>query len=249
MDAGPARRGGAGAGEVAPDHLDRQLQPVLPLPLELFAQAEARWRATRRREPGPLRLVLPGGRPVPRWAERSLVGATAALVAAGIASAVAVESDPDRSPGRELAAPVDGRGDDAGGGSVGGDLPTEPKAYLDDGPPMGTAGATGRSPGATTSTTTSTTGDPRAVGALAAGGATPTTAGAADDGVPRDEPTTPTTAAPVLQATVGAGNALGVSVGDRCTGLELLGTTLGCPPETTDEGLTLDVDSALLPGS
>ena len=68
----------------APDHLDRQLQPVLPLPRELFALAEGRWLATRRREPGPLRFVLPGGRPVPRWAERSLVGATAALIALGI---------------------------------------------------------------------------------------------------------------------------------------------------------------------
>jgi DNA-directed RNA polymerase specialized sigma24 family protein len=220
----------------APDHLDRQLQPVLPLPRELFDAVEARWRSTRRREAGPLRLVLPGGHAVPRWAERSLVGATAALIAAGIASALAVATDPDRAPGSMLAAPAAGAGD---GGASGDRMPMEPKAYLDDGPAR-TERPARRGGAATSSTLPAVLFDlAEAPGADAGGGI-----GDAEG----DEPAT-TTTPPLLEVTVGAGSSLGASVGDRCTGLEVVGTALGCPPDTQDEGLTLDVDSALLPGT
>ncbi|HJR25402.1 MAG TPA: hypothetical protein VJ804_08015, partial [Acidimicrobiales bacterium] len=112
-----------------------------------------------------------------------------------------------------------------------------PRAYLDDGPP-----ATTRRAGRDGVTTTSTL--PEVLTGLATGGDGSGSAVEADD-----EPTTTTTAPPLLEVTVGAGSTLGLGVGDRCTGLELFGATLGCPPDTADEGLTLDVDSALLPGS
>jgi DNA-directed RNA polymerase specialized sigma24 family protein len=231
------RRDAGDAEPQARDHLDRQLQPVLPLPRELFDLAQARWLATRRRERGPLRLVLPGGRPVPRWAERALVGATTALIAAGLASALAVESDPDRDTGSVLAAPPDGGGE--GGGPSHDHMPMEPKAYLDDGPTATTGAARRRT--ATTTLSTPAGAGPTATGQPASTGAA---GGSGDDG-----PTTTTTAPPLLEVTVGAGDALGLSLGDRCTGLEVAGSTLGCPPDTADEGLTLDVDSVLLPGS
>jgi DNA-directed RNA polymerase specialized sigma24 family protein len=231
---------------VAPDHLDRQLQPVLPLPRELFALAEGRWLATRRRDAGPLRLVLPGGRPVPRWAERSLVGATAALIALGITSALAVDNE-GRTPGTLAAGAGDDRGDESGGGDrdsgTTSTLPVEPKAYLDDGP-VGTSTTRPGRRGVDGTSTTSVTG-------LAAVPATPSSAGgegaaAGDDDA---DPTTTTTVAPLLEVTLGLGSTLGLSLGDQCTGLELGGTVAGCAPDTADDGLTLDVDSALLPGS
>ncbi len=222
------------ADPVPPEHLDRQLQPVLPLPPELFALTEARWLATRRRDPGPLRLVLPGGRPVPRWAERLLVGATAVLIALGITSALAVDRDPRRARGTTLAEPDE---DDADPSTGGDESPTEPKAYLDG--DVGPAAATQAARSATA------TGSPRGadVGDLAAGPATP----AGDDGSPATS--APPELVPLLEVTLGVGDTLGISLGDRCTGLELLGTVAGCAPDTAPEGLTLDVDSALLPGS
>jgi hypothetical protein len=43
------------------------------------------------------------------------------------------------------------------------------------------------------------------------------------------------------------GDAVAVTVGEECTGLELLGTVIGCPPPESDAPLTLDTGT-LLPG-
>ncbi len=113
----------------APEHLSRLLQSVLPLPMDLFDEVEALWRGERERRVGPVGLVLPGGRPVPRWAERGLLAGTAALIAAGITSALVVDRDPDvrRARDGELAeAPTDTSS--ALGATP---APKEPQAYLD----------------------------------------------------------------------------------------------------------------------
>ena len=229
------------AGEVdpvAPEHLDRMLQTVLPLPLGLFGVAEARWSATCRPALGPMRLVLPGGRPVPRWAERSLLASTAALIAVGITSAMAVDRDPDvrRARGEHVAS-------EAPATTLGAPIPPEPKAYLDgedDGlfgqaEPMPTRGTSARPP---------TLAD--AVAAASAG--TATSAPSATSSATREAPSPPTTMAPLIEVTAGVGHALGLSIGDQCTGVELASQVIGCAPATSDDPVTLDVGGSLLGG-
>lgn len=53
-------------------------------------EAWALYRSLTAGPAGPFGLMLPGGRPVPRWAERALAGATAAAISVGIAGAVAL---------------------------------------------------------------------------------------------------------------------------------------------------------------
>jgi hypothetical protein len=52
---------------------------------------------------------------------------------------------------------------------------------------------------------------------------------------------------PAAEVTVGVGDTLAVTIGDQCTGLELLGTVIGCPPPESDSTITLDTGGTLLP--
>jgi hypothetical protein len=61
---------------------------ALAAPLLLLTEAEAAWAAELVTAPGPLKLVLPGGRPMPPWAERAVAGAAAAVITLGITGAV-----------------------------------------------------------------------------------------------------------------------------------------------------------------
>lgn len=227
---------------VAPDHLERRLQTVLPLPLDLFDAAQQHWAATRRPSTGPLRLALPGGRPVPRWAERSLLASTAALIALGITSALAVDRDPDirKARGASVAS-----GDTSTSTTMA--VPPEPKAYLD-GDPAGLFASAEpilarRSSGGRGLAATDTT-----VTAAAVGGATSASTSSKSTPAPTspaaDSPST--TLAPLIEVTAGIGHTLGLSVGDQCTGVELAGQVAGCAPDTRDDGVTLDADGSLL---
>jgi DNA-directed RNA polymerase specialized sigma24 family protein len=228
----------------APEHLERLLQPVMPLPMELFADTERSWSGSRTRPAGPLRLVLPGGHAVPRWAERTLVGTTAALIALGITSALAIDRDPDardhRSSRTASADQPVGPSVDPGGQSGARDGGTSPGAMVttEDDSIADTARPT---------TTLAERADELASAFVAASAASATPASATPGADPAAAPSSPTTTAPpVLQATVGLGPTLGVALGDQCTGLELAGTVAGCPPPTKDSGLTLDVKGSLL---
>jgi DNA-directed RNA polymerase specialized sigma24 family protein len=220
----------------APEHLEGLLQPVLPVPMELFAVTQASWAASRTRPTGPLRLVLPGGRAVPRWAERTLVGTTAALIALGITSALAIDRDPDsRDHGPTHTASADHHAGDAPGPIDVGDTDGDPS--MDDASSTTTLAHRVDAADASRSD---------AVVTAAAAPATPVTL--LPDGSPAPSKTSsPTTTSPppVLQATVGLGPTLGVALGD-CTGLELAGTVAGCPPPTKPSGLTLDLHGTLL---
>jgi DNA-directed RNA polymerase specialized sigma24 family protein len=61
---------------------------VLGLPVAVATVAEHAWHTKATEGAGPLGLRLPSGRPVPAWAERTLTGVTAAMVAVGITAAV-----------------------------------------------------------------------------------------------------------------------------------------------------------------
>ena len=183
-----------------------------PCPLELFAITEARWSTSRDTPAGPLHLALPGGRPVPRWAERTLAGTTAALIALGITSALAVDRDPEVRRLREglVAAPAP---------ATSTTLPQEPKAYLDGDPAGLSHSQTARVTGISASGDVAATAPTTRVTATSIGGSTVVARGPS---TPAPSPTT-TAPPPMLQATVGIGPALGVSLGDSCTGIEGLG--------------------------
>jgi hypothetical protein len=208
---------------------------VLPLPIDLFDEVEALWRAERERRHGPVGLVLPGGRALPRWAERGLLAGTAALIAAGITSALVVDRDPDvrRARGGELA-----QGPTDPSSTLGTTpAPKEPQAYLDgeDGgriEPMIAAVQAAASARAT--------GD--RISGAAEGAATPAppeTTAATDP-----PPASSTTVEPQLEITAGIGPALALSLGDQCTGLSLGGQVIGCAPDP-DTGVTFE--GSLLP--
>lgn len=222
---------------VAPEQLHLQLQSALPLPLHLYLASEDRWSAGRRPALGALALTLPGGRPLPRWAERTLLASSAALIALGITAALAVDRDPDVQRRRDgtLAAPPT-------------TAPREPQGYVDEDDDVDTGPA---DVGLAPATTVAAHREVRIVVLAPASAETPTTAAA--DGpatlAKRDvAPTTSTTAPPVLQVTAGLGPLLGLAIGDGCTGVELAGQAVGCPPATADEGVTLDLGGTLLDG-
>lgn len=231
----------------APDHLERHLQTVLPLPLDLFAIAEGRWQAGRvPAAAAPLLLVLPGGRHLPRWAERSLLASTAALIALGITSALALDRDPDvrRARGdRSIAAgPADPlRSDDGSARDGGRGLHDAAGRALAD----GDVAELFRLPGGVDADTVRAT---SAGTALRATSSASTTTSSSSTSIPAPgespRPTTPTTTEPQLEITAGIGPMLALSVGDRCTGIELAGEVLGCTPDP-NTGVT--VEGSLLP--
>jgi hypothetical protein len=212
------------AGEVdpvAPAHLEAHLQTVLPLPIELFELVDARWRDRQRRSrrrPTVAGLALPGGRPLPRWAEHSLIAGTAALIALGITSAVVVDRDAHGGPsrGRQLA---DGTTPTTLSHAESANLDDGPMAAFeeDDGPDVRVASVGRPRDGASAG---------GAVAAVVSGASSTAPAPAAH----APAPTTTTTAPPLLQVNAGVGPTLALAVGD-CTGVELGGQVVGCEPD------------------
>jgi DNA-directed RNA polymerase specialized sigma24 family protein len=217
------------------DDPTRHLAPLVPLPLGLFELAERRWRAAVDRPLGPLGLTLPGGRPLPDWAERALLMVTGLLIVAGITGALMSDSDtPSPGDGRLARGSTGGVPDRDRSSEATTVVVDEPTAYLD-----GDDGdATARARGTTTTTMPVIDPDTGEIVGTAAVAPTPTAEVA-------DEPSTTTTAPPTLQVNAGVAPLLGLAIGD-CTGLELLGTVLGCDPPVNDEGVTLDGSANLL---
>lgn len=226
---------------VAPEDLTRQLQTVLPLPIDLFAITDGRWRAQRVPAAAPLVLLLPlpGGRSLPRWAERALLATTAALIALGITSALVVDNDPDVRRAR---------GDHLAGGppttQVHGDASDGRPAVVDDGSDSDGSGVVGMGATATTRGLRSRT----AGGTPSPGSSTSsssTTGSTSPSAVTTTTTPTDGDTDPGLEITAGLGPALTLSLGDQCTGLELGGTPIGCTPDP-DAGVT--VQGSLVPG-
>jgi DNA-directed RNA polymerase specialized sigma24 family protein len=200
---------------------------ALPLPAGLLAVSESRWRASLVRASGPLGLTLPNGRPVPPWAERAMAGAAAAVVALGISAAVLVAGRGGRvrDDGLARSAAAEepfnaGDGESALGGSVGlgGGSPGPASTVPDFAPHRGpVVRAVDPAPAAT----------PPAVVA-------PTVITPAPV-APTPTPAPPEPVEPAVEVTVGVDGVLGVTVGDQCTGIEIVGTVIGCQPATTGE--------------
>lgn len=227
--------------QAPPEHLEQHLQPLLPLPLDLFAITEGRWRAARTPPGAPLLLVLPlpGGRTLPRWAERGLLASTAALIALGITSALAIDRDPDVERARRgdtAAGPTSATVETPGHGGAGEPVPIDDSIdAIDAVAPIAANDKT------TAPAHRHADSDSRQV--VAASTATATPSGSTTTTSP--PPTTSTTAEPLLEVAAGIGPDLALSLGDQCIGLQVGAQTLGCKPEA-DAGVT--AEGTLVPG-
>lgn len=224
---------------------------LVAMPILLVGDLESAWAAALVSTRGPLHLTLPGGRPVPAWAERTIAGAAAAVITVGITGAVlsgrgkggedlvretateqsfgtddgevALGGDPGSGDQRESGSP-------AGDPSDGGNDPTA-SSPTTVGPSSASAGDGGRDQAAENET-------PR-------GSAPPAPTSPAPPPPGPTPSTPPTTQAPVLEVTVGLDDTLGVTIGDDCTDLTLLGTSLdGCGGQ---EASGIEVGGSLLP--
>lgn len=233
------------------DDLAPHLRRSVPqLPVALFAAAEAAWANRVQSVAGPFGLTLPGGRPVPAWAERTLAGATAALITLGITSAILAGARGANSPADRLAvrpastAPFD---PDGGADSTGGSVAEISDAVAIDAPagpssggPAGNtdSGVRGAARAAGSSITVLSGGSARPTGAPSgvSGGSGTGGSGSADDagsGSGGPDATSPASATPPL-VNLRVDDDTAVSVGGGCTGAELLGAVVICEPPPGD---------------
>lgn len=199
----------------------------LALPLLLADVAVARWMARHKRSLGPLRLGMPGGEPMPVWAQRTFAGAVAAFVALGIAGATLLAGRGQGSGRDVVARPASGESalgepapTDLDGGGLA-SLPTTPPALARTTPAaeIGSAVSLARTDEPTDGLPTVSNPPPRLV---------------------VDPPADPDPAPAAGQVlTVDIPGVVGITVGDECTGAQILGTALGCPPSTAGGPLTL----------
>ena len=221
------------------DDLTPSLRLALPLPIALAAITESRWRTSLVHSAGPLGLTFKG-RPVPAWAERAVAGSAAAVIALGIASAVLVAGRGTRVRDDGLARSVTaesplgaGNGESAVGGSVdtSAALPKPTSTTAADGGGVATPVQRAVPPVANISTPHVFAPAPEPAPAA------PATPAA---------PSAPEAVEPALEVTVGIEGLVGLTIGDACTGLDVLGTVIGCAPKTTDAPLDVILDGALL---
>ncbi len=225
---------------------------ALPVPMALAASTEARWRSALVQPAGPLRLTLPSGRPVPAWAERTVAGAAAAIIALGISSAILTAGRNGRVRDDGLArsttseAPLGaGDGENALGGGIGGDGLASLDPLIDGGRAAQSASqASGDAVGPAVSPLAPSPSAP-AAGLPSTGSPTPTPPSTGQPG-PSEEPPA-AEGDPAAQVSIGLGGAIGVAIGEECTGLDLGGTIVGCDPEITDAPLEVRTGAPVLP--
>ncbi len=223
------------------DDLAPRLRRAVPvLPIAVGGAAEQAWAAGTSRVAGPLGLTLPGGRPIPQWAERALTGATAAVITLGITGALLAggKGGGGRDVGplaRERTEQPLGAGDGESALGTGVDETSGP--VEDDDAPVGDQPT--HAPPAAPSIA-----DPAAVpnkDAAPPSGAPPTTptppttppAGPGGPGPTVPPPAPPGSPPPLLSIRLDDGT--GVSVGGDCTGLEVLEIVIGCDPPAGTE--------------
>lgn len=239
-----ARRGlrhqlGLQGSEPLPEPQRRELRAlVVPMPAGLAASTMTWWLAWHEATVEPKRgvaMVLPLG----RWAERALAGAAAAVLTAGIASALALGAR-DATARAAVAAPG-GNGEVAAGAS--GSSTSAPIAPVSDPAGTATAGAAGPASGRRAAATTSTGGlTTPAPASTAVRAVSPGDAGT--DTVP-GTPLPPAPSSPAAPgASVGA-NVAGLPVGvdvSATPGIRVGDTTIGTPPPATPGTASVEVD-------
>jgi hypothetical protein len=101
------------------DDVTPHLRGALPaLPIAIESLALGAWFARAHEGAGPIGLRLPGGALAPAWLERSLAGATAAMVSLGITAAVLLNARDGGGPVPTESATARGEGEQALGDAV-----------------------------------------------------------------------------------------------------------------------------------
>lgn len=219
-----------------------------PLPVAVADLAAARWSAALVVDSGPLHLVLPGGQPMPVWAQRAFAGVVAGVVALGITGATMIAGR-GRGGEREVVA----RPQLAGGESAAGipdlsdldldgsglNLPTTPPESARSSSPSARTGAplprTGAAPAAAIVDTPVAAAGPAPTQGGSSGGSSVQPSPAPDAGPPSDAPSSDS----VTVAVAGLG---WVTVGPDCQGGGLLGQSAGsCEAPATDGPVTVSL--------
>jgi|GEM_PF-6812930 len=213
---------------------------AVPLPVVVFPAAEQAWAAGTAAAAGPLGLTLPSGQPLPAWAERVLVGATAAVITVGITGASLFGGRGGNGGAGQVATnqPISSAD---GESALGGANRTTSDGPIGDGgnfssPPANGTGGDGTL-GTPSSDANASPVSPRASGeAPRTGGGplapVPPSPGTTAPAGPRPDtpsPDTPPAAKPPV-ATVRVDDSTGLSVGGGCTGVEVLDIVIGCEP-------------------
>lgn len=222
-----------------------------PAPVDLGEAIVACWAVNLARGGGPLRLRFPGGRPIPTWARRTIVGGVGAAVALGVIGATML-SGGRGSRLADASTPSAAIGAADGEGALGlSDLVLDGEGFV---PPSfgGAAGAAGTGAGPTLdelaragaplprATSGSGSGSQLSDGLLplpGTGGGT--TSSGSNTTTPPPPPPPPPPGPEDDSLTAGIGGVITLTVGEECTGADLLGTAVGCEPEATDEPVTL----------
>ena len=218
----------------------RRSVPVLPLAVGVAAEQAwlARASSTRR---GRFGLTLPGGRPLPPWAERALTGATAAVITLGITGALLAGGRGDRDRRDEVpfasaahGASRCGAGD--GESALGGTGDT-PRSHQRGCRPRGRPAHPRRRRPHRRSRIPhrSRLPDPARPAAPPTPPTSPPPPAPVEPGAPDpvEPPPTPPTGPPPLVIRVD--DDTGISVGEDCTGVEVLGIVIGCDPPSGTE--------------
>ncbi len=215
----------------------------LALPLYLGEDAAARWATSLVRDSGPLHLVMPGGQPMPAWAQRAFAGAVAAVIALGITGATMIAGR-GRSGGRDVTIrPVTADGESALGGTPGlSDLDLSGRGFV--APTTGTGSAPAAAVVASTANRSGAA-LPRTGGATSSPiddqGATPPPALPSPGITPPPGPAPAPGPAPSSDAvvTVAIPDVVAITVGPSCNGIDLGGTVLGCDPPAAPAPITI----------
>lgn len=215
------------------------LIPVLasatfPPSITLVEEARGRWLSALVRTPGRLQLGLPGGWPMPAWAERAFAGSIAAVLTLGLTAATMLASRGGGSPALDVRPPVVAEAVDQAPVTIPSDLSWDQISGFGN-PALGSvsgpgAGVTAGAPLPRSTTAPSTTPPSTPLSDSAPGG--PSLAPPPPGSVPT--PPVDQGAASVVVEGVG-----GVVVGDSCTGAELLGNGMGCEPPASDEPVSV----------
>jgi len=229
------------------------LIPVLrgaghPLPVALADVAAARWSAALVVDAGPLRLALPGGQPMPVWAQRAFAGVVAGVVALGITGATMIAGR-GRSGGRDVVArPALAGGESAlGTGLSDLDLSDGGLAALPTTPPASGAPAAQTSAPALPRTDGPSSADaspPAASAPPLATGDGAVEQSATDGAPPAEAP--PSGSGSSQSVTIGVDGVGWVTIGPDCQGGELFGQGGGScsPPPEGGDPVTVSVPTS-----
>ncbi|MFL6206406.1 MAG: zf-HC2 domain-containing protein [Acidimicrobiales bacterium] len=194
------------------DDVTTHLRGALPaLPLAIESLAMGAWLARAHHGSGPIGLRLPGGALAPAWVERSLAGATAAVVSLGITAAVLLNARDGGNPVPTESAIARAEGEQALAGDVptddgasGGTITVVSQPDSTSGGTSGGAGASGASGGGSgassgdTGVTASPSGEIARGGTGPTGPTAPTGPGPSPSPTPPPPPTDPTDPPPAV---------------------------------------------------